>query len=224
MWEIRGDRAVGGRNGLGFTVSLAEPELGLHDIVLPGCPRLAPAVLRIRLPGKSSDAPPRQVLDAYVRGDDLIVRYAVPSEQTQWQIDWRGLAAPTLTLWGGMEVVLSVQTETLDAHPRASAWSQLATSQNPYILMGANLFRLSSGELSYVEMADGADIERIRTTRLDGAEDGFDNKTEFRLGRLEKGVIRRCRIRGYWVPRVGDELAAKSLWNEFQASPLPLTA
>jgi hypothetical protein len=42
--------------------------------------------------------------------------------------------------------------------------------------------------------------------------------------RLEKGVIRRGRLAGIFVPRDGDEEAAAHFYRQWRASPPPLTA
>jgi hypothetical protein len=41
---------------------------------------------------------------------------------------------------------------------------------------------------------------------------------------LEKGVIRRARIAGWFLPRENDLTIALRLWGEFCNSPPPLTA
>ncbi len=98
---------------------------------------------------------------------------------------------------------------------------------------GAYLLRLPGSSFSYVEMIYPGDF--LGTTVAATWPSSKDEKQEeaqrrFTLTstlfpeRLEKGVIRRGRLAGIFVPCDGDEQAAARFYRQWIASPPPLTA
>lgn len=222
MWELLENRAIGRKDAVELEVSWLAPTEGIGHVRIGAVELSVAPLLGLDLPG--FEAGERTISDVYVRGDDLIVRYAETADQVRTQVDWRLLPASSWAPWGGLELILSVQTQSLDARPRATARSRPSAATASAPRPGVSLFRLSAGEVSYVEMPGQGDVERTVTNRVPGDPARCDHETVFDLGRLEKGVIRRCRLRAYWLPQERDEQAVSALWDEFHSSPLPLTA
>jgi hypothetical protein len=85
------------------------------------------------------------------------------------------------------------------------------------------LFRPAGQAWSYVEMVHPSDLHEQRLTALPEREEW--NRVESLLfdEPLEKGVIRRGRLRAAWLPRDNDIAAAEVEFQDFIDSPLPLT-
>ena len=89
---------------------------------------------------------------------------------------------------------------------------------------GAFLLRLPASGLSYLEMVHPSDLSQARVNVVEPADPHLH--TSFRLfaEHLEKGVIRRGRLRGLFLPRPNDTVDALDAHREFHLSPPPLTA
>jgi hypothetical protein len=187
--------------------------------------------------------------DAYVRGRDLIARY--PSgecDNVGLSLYWR--LSPSATQRNGdddvleVEFVVSAQTETLESYPNlavsnespagpcyargSSGWSALAarhgTSDTGGVLIAggaahpAVLLAVYPGDLASCRVGTDAGTARVVVD------------VEMIAGFLEKGVIRRGRMRAALLP--ASHGAADERWLELAerhyqslvASPLPLTA
>ena len=75
-------------------------------------------------------------------------------------------------------------------------------------------------QVSYVEMVHPSDFRTVELTWRDGQA---AVRTPLFADRLEKGVIRRGRVRGWLVSSPGDLAAAERLFREFAESEPPLT-
>jgi hypothetical protein len=80
-------------------------------------------------------------------------------------------------------------------------------------------------EFSYVEMIFPSDFccASVRWGDTQGQTAKAVLHSELFPESLEKGVIRRARLRGLFVPRADDLVTASQLFAEFAASPPPLT-
>jgi hypothetical protein len=108
------------------TVAVDRPGLGIHNVAWAGKPLEA---IRYWLALSEPPAPPdqlREIEDAYVRGRDLVAVYAETAEHPlRYVMYWRALSEGDLCgAVGGLDVVVSVQTSTLDATPAAWLSSQ----------------------------------------------------------------------------------------------------
>jgi hypothetical protein len=76
-------------------------------------------------------------------------------------------------------------------------------------------------ELSYAEMVHPSDFVRADVS---ADNSGVRLKTELFPESLEKGVIRRARMRALFIARSADEAVAAGLWCDFSTAAPPLTA
>jgi len=183
-------------------------------------------------------------VDAYVRGDDLVAGYG-RAEVTKMlpQIYWRFLAGDVLSP-GGIELMASMQTRLLNDKPLTTCRSQIAAREvlhlrsaepleavplpfrqtlvfSPNDGLGAFLFRSADSDASYLEAVYPADFHRAEC-RLSQTH---RSELTFHLfpGQLEKGVIRRGRVRGIFLPSDNDLASAAQALREFAESEPPLT-
>jgi hypothetical protein len=170
----------------------------------------------------------------------LVVRYCpTAAERFSPQVHWRFQAAEQAV---GVEVIISMQTDLLDSRPMVESASSFSVGQ----LLGAAdqgasfrkatepgrtewstampvlLFRPSDASSSYIEMAYPPDVVGFW---MQSGEDADRHESGFRLlhEHLEKGVIRRLRVAGWFVPRDDDCQRASQLFNRLVHSAPPLT-
>jgi len=174
--------------------------------------------------------------EIYVRQSDLIARYTQSAEdQFAFQLDWRlHPVQPPFSI--GLEIWISLQTQLLDSHPSLElrsvgpgVWSSWTDSE---LNMGeANDHRPSSDcqaallstadSTSLLWLIDPSDQQQVHWM-------GSNSKSELRAQLfgdfLEKGVIRRARLRllvGAEEVQVDD---VKGVYQDLFTSALPLTA
>jgi hypothetical protein len=176
--------------------------------------------------------------DHYVRGDDLIVscQFATTPE-VGLQIYWRVVNDETIPV-AGIEAIVSAQTDLLDSRPASTVSSLLPTGDvlvggsdqtlRPLNLEGGEsttgngvvLIRFEREEISFLEMVHPSDNQGVTIKKtFEQLVTNYPILTE----RLEKGVIRRSRIRAMFLPRKNDSAVAMNLYEQFAASPPPLT-
>jgi hypothetical protein len=188
---------------------------------------------------------PAKLVDSYSRGNDLVTSYAGTdgwpfSPQIYWtgeSIDVAGVALHTLS------IMLSIQTDLLDTHPKIVVRSSLPTDEvlrvsvagdellvdshadgelhiNPQATACCQLWRLPGGELSYAEIMPRSDFRQLSVERNDHmATSRWELFSEF----LEKGVIRRARLQAMFLPREDDVQLAAECCQAIERQPLPLT-
>lgn len=185
--------------------------------------------------------------DCFVRGADLIATYPTTLRHTKTQIYWRALTASPDSPEFGVEVIASVQTDLLASDPRFQTRSQFPAQRWGMVPPDDNrvqwLTSLPTGtetEISpaprafcaewpdagvlYVELPYPGDSVATRWESSSSATSSVRLEQELLDPFLEKGVIRRCRIRGLLLPlATGADLLAGAL-ERFERSQLPLTA
>ncbi len=178
--------------------------------------------------------------DHYVRGDDLIVScQPATTSDISLQIYWRVVNDETIPATG-IETIVSAQTDLLDSHPTSVVSSQLPPGDVLIMIDGSDqtfqplaiecgesatgngvvLIRFENNEISYLEMVHPSDDRGVTIKRTsEQLVTSYPVLTE----RLEKGVIRRSRLRAMFIPRENDSSVAMKLYAQFAASPPPLT-
>lgn len=188
-----------------------------------------------------------EVAESYVRGSDFVARYAKSADypvapQFYWRAGFHeSLAAVQIEMW------LSVQTDLLDSNPEVSlssfalesrlflanslnadsfrewpdagATSALDSSATKQVLF---VFRNEWLGLSYAQLVHPSDFVAARVLAQDSRP--WLVETTLFPEHLEKGVIRRARIGGWFLPVENDLAAAAQLARQFVAAELPLTA
>jgi hypothetical protein len=153
---------------------------------------------------------------------------------------------------GGVELWVSVQTRRLDSRPHVRIGNTFPAETQVlavpgWLEPGLRVFRLPGIQVSYIESVYPADVadpvdpaDEGSSEILAGATPGANSAnsanpadpaastltswTSLNVVWMEKGVIRRCRVRGWWVERDGDLELAAELTRRFLADPPPLTA
>jgi hypothetical protein len=246
MWRIEGSEASLSTLRLSARVDLRQPEQGLADVARRERALPDARLLQVQLADVGNG---QRLVDAYVRSLDLVAAYEAASGlASATQIYWRYVEHADLEA-AGVELIVSVRTESLDADPRMAFGSELAcrevlqaagsdatsfqsipvsakTCDRPLRRAGVGLFvaRLCDDAVSYVEMVHPADFSAIELAA--GGSPAGCVRSRFPLfeERLEKGVIRRTRVQGLLCRREGDEAVARECYLRFLASAAPLTA
>ncbi len=209
-----------------------------RDQAIPGVSVLCSA-------GPAQCAGQLDIAERYVRGTDLVATCKPVGEyRIAPQIYWQASFHPALNA-ARVEMVLSAQTDLLDSGP---AWSvnsflrgaelfysglypqavfaNITRASRDFALRAATsehlfVFRLASLGLSYAQMVHPTDFASADVA-MDEGQPLLLSTTLF-PDRLEKGVIRRGRICGWFMPAENDLETAVKLAREFVAEPPPLT-
>ena len=197
--------------------------------------------------GPGPRPPVIEVGEAYIRGCDFVARYVRSAEfPVAPQFYWRA-AYHEKPNASQVEMILSVQTDLLDSNPEVTVTS-VALESRLFCASGTNagafreltphspeleisrdqsrehlfVFRNEMLGISYAQMVHPSDFVAARVV----AEAGRPPLVESTLfpESLEKGVIRRGRICGWFMPAEGDLAAAVKLAKRFVEEELPLTA
>ncbi len=181
---------------------------------------------------------PETLVDCYQRGVDLIATYAQTPERTvRPQVYWRYLNAGEVS---GVELILSAQTSLLDSQPLTSVESTLPVGDVLAISSSGELsspawtgdwqtgasapvgvlFRPRDWQVSYLELIHPSDLAAVQLTQQAGLP---SVRWQLFPERLEKGVVRRGRVRGLFLPRAQDEALTKAALASFADSPLVLS-
>lgn len=246
MWSLLTDRATWRCGNLEGEWIPSQPEAGMqHRFDEHRCEQLGAVWF------DAWDRVPPGPPEVYRRQNDLIVSYQQWSgDELRCQLEWQLV---TLGSFGfGVDLLLSAQTNLLNANPAVTISSHIPTSRvwaaqgdahgeslsswtpveriDNASLCTAILVRFSSGS-SYVEMVHPADIDafprsrdlNLRLDRAGDASGGISSRRRFFVEPLEKGVIRRARWRCGWVPREDDEYFAALTYADLLRRALPLT-
>lgn len=236
-------------------IDLARPWLGFRPQNVPAEESAGiKSLLGIDLPSGAAERTELAPVEFFVRGDDLIATYPESSGCLRLQIYWRALRGNSQGQVMGLELIVSVQTDLLDSQPvlfvrselgpgrlqvlgptgsgaaKLNAVSDSATDNRTEWCPSppACMFVPANAKLAYLEMPFPLDTRRTtvgRLSTLSGSAPSWVVEHELMREFLEKGVIRRCRLRGMFVP-IGDATSAKvtAAVEQFRASAPPLTA
>jgi len=179
--------------------------------------------------------------EAFTRGTDLVAVYTAAGPPSfNWQVYWRANQRDSGVVL--LDTILSLQTDLLESFPSVTTRSQLAANEALLVcadgatkeldppLFGTDpiedcdclVLRSTSSDWSYAEMTHPLDQCTLQLTR---SEQGLVSVRR-KLGGsfLERGVIRRMRIRGAFLPRESDLERAAELFTELATELPPLTA
>ena len=235
LWRLDANAATFNDTHVKLSIDLKRPNSGVGNISLRGVPVTGCHPLQVS-PEPPSTTDGETILDSYVRGRDLIATYAqTPQRTVQPTYLWRILAGHDDL--AGIELMISMETSLLDSDPSLTAltvcqgeahWVTEAgratiitddTWYSPTLTSGFFLFRLANG-ISYAEMVFPADFLGARVDSIDGAR-----HLTYRMfpEDLEKGVIRRGRIRALFLPTQSDIANVWDAYTELCAEEPPLT-
>jgi hypothetical protein len=185
------------------------------------------------------------LVDLYIRGNDFVARYAqAQSHSVETHAYWRAAFDAERGV-ARVERVLSVQTDLLDSRPALRVGSFVSGAQ---LLQSSNLnapdfatflpgraqaidtttsrehlfvYRREDLGFSYAEMVHPSDF--VSAEWALAAEQHACVFYQLFPDRLEKGVIRRGRVCGWFLPTHNDLAVAVELARQFVVEPLPLT-
>lgn len=236
MWIIRSTTAHLQSGNLTAKIDLAFPNRGLLDINLNSINLPLTHTLAVQLSESSTKESEKQ-LTTYIREPDLIATYGKQTNQENHaEIMWRHMISTNKKQSiVGVEVVATLQTDklyqpailtsqttltsgTISTYSREGTWLNRETNA-PTANTIAILCHFSNGA-SYLEIAHPMDAHGFT---LDCSDES--TRWEFLLldQEIEKGVIRRARIQGWWCREPLTQDAASELIENLANSPLPLT-
>lgn len=243
LWQLQGHSAKLELPGVEAALDLASPHLGLCDISL-FARQVDGHVLGVRY---SEDEGPiwGPPADHYVRGEDLVAVY----EQTddcpfRATLYWRVSGALAKTGGVAVDLIISVQTNSLDVTPELRSFSSFSDAEvvcfpasadglrldvdrsmrlageTPSRPIGCARVPLSRHDASYCEMVHPSDWRGL-DVRQRGR--GIELSWSLLGHVMEKGVIRRLRVRGIFLGGRAEDTVVSALYSDFAGSPPPLT-
>lgn len=224
-------------------IDVAHPEFGLQDVRFHSL-RIDGHLLNLSSGGAAA-AWPARVADAYIRGHDLVTSYVGDASwQFAPQVYWSVVPQPDRGgVRAALAVVVSVQTDLLDTHPRIDVESCLPAddvllvsiigddllvdshvdgtqSIDPRASACGVVWRMKGAAVSYAELAPTTDFRELAVERSSQA---LGARWQLFSDFLEKGVIRRARMQSLVVPRENDVQLVAEQCQAVGRRPLPLT-
>jgi hypothetical protein len=213
LWRLEGQCALLHCGPLQAIVDVATPQRGLTQL------RYLESPLDGSLLGVDVAAEPN---DAYVRGGDLVVAYSETAERPySVQIYWSVAESPTRNALF-LDATVSIQTRRWEAYPRVAVASSLAGAETIRVAETVCLARPVAAHWSYAEVAPVEDF--VLKTDLTGDSTTPTSGWLFGDQFMERGVIRRLRVRGAFIPRCDDAASASCIHVALLAETPPLTA
>jgi len=247
MWRLTGHQAIWQSNDLQTAIDLESPEQGLSNVVLREHRLVAAALMQLQ-PATVSEPDELLLQDCYVRDDDLVAVYSHRPTQLRTEFYWRLRSGE---LDGGrtwaVEAIFSVQTDLLDHNPRVDLCCRLPAISCQVLRQPDEIaalverserqtleieraseawvvlrFELDHQPLAFAQLYSVADVAASRL-QTDAEAGTIESTVSFFPGRLEKGVIRRARMRGILAARRDMDAAIRHHWRELTTAPPPLT-
>ncbi len=213
-WRLNNSRAALACGELSAAIDLGEFDLGLQSVNWAGS-LIEGRMLGPQLPRVSGSQPP--ISECYIRGSDLVASFERPGPlaavpHVYWRVRHDKAARAV-----GVELIVSMRTDLLDSEPQTHVVTELSHATiRPEPLRILDL----SGGISYFQIVHPDDLFAVEERH---AGDRYRITTTLFPERLEKGVIRRARICGWFLPSDSDLAVAVELAREFIAEPPPLT-
>lgn len=242
-WSIDGQRASLAISNIQARLDLSRPDLGLRIHSWRGVALDSLAILGVVFPDAASGSAP---FDAYARGADMIVTYAEREIRPfRVQAYWRFVANvfDDEVEAFAVDLQLSVQTPLWDCAPVVHTRTQLGrvdslqqarlalamleaddASAEPVLNAAGEVFSAAVSDrapgVQYVEMIHAQDLQ---SNRVEMIADGWQLEHDLFEPGLEKGVIRRVRVRGILYAGAADDERVERAYRAFHHAPLPLT-
>lgn len=213
MWRLDGSTARFESRSFSAAVDVAAPHLGLSSLRYEG-ELVAGSLLGVAVDDLRSDDAPS---DSYVRGNDLVVAYRETDERPfSVQVYWSVAAADDGSLT--IDATTSIQTRQWEAYPRVEVISTSPGSEFVELDETSILLRPANAAWSYAELALPGDFAGAHDVNACHSRWLFDGQF------MERGVIRRLRVRGVLLERTHDLQATERAQASLAAEQPPLTA
>jgi len=222
---MHNERAILAFSNLISELDLVRPQRGLHDVACDGAKCGVERLFGIEST-PSVDA--ESIVDRYIRGDDLVVSYAATEQRpVSLQLCWRAFndGSSIGESLQGVDLIVSMQTNLLDSDPTLHVVSDASGSgvitHRCDLPQNVALIGLQDPAAALLLAAHHSDCPRAE---INSGDDGAV-RISFRLfdPGLEKGVIRRARLRAAFLPRQQVAQRAADCYAAFVSAALPLT-
>jgi hypothetical protein len=219
-WFLQGSHAKLACGGLLAEIDVERPTRGLHHLKF-GVEKIDGWLMGVNVAADdAASEAPWQPADVYTRGADLVATYREPLGQLfTLQVYWRVLPLKNRQS-AALESIVSIQTREWEAHPHVTLTSALSV-HSARLENGGVLFR-SHHDWTYVEATPPGDFTpsacESKAPNLHAAAWTYGHHF------MERGVIRRLRLRGAIVPIADAEDALEQLSADLVVEPPPLTA
>jgi len=223
-WQLDGTTARLRTAQLTAEINLLQPNLGLgkmhyHKAAVPG------SVLGVVSGNDRTKLAPSDLKDTFARGNDLVATYAeTKARPFSVQVYWRATTGVNGEVV--LDAILSLQTDLLESYPTLSVETNFTDAAEipPVCAVGndGTLVQPSGQAWSYAEATHPDDQGTLQIEQTQPAR--VELKRELAGDFMEKGVIRRLRVRGVFLPRENDEALAKKLLASLATEEPPLTA
>ncbi|MCC6508785.1 MAG: hypothetical protein IT423_06740 [Pirellulaceae bacterium] len=239
QWSVTGQMATLDSADWQWSLDMSQPNSGVACRYTCAQSRLMLGhLLKVNpIPGHAC-----QIDDWFARGSDLMVRYGQSNaDQFAFQLDYRAVPSADSSTGQflspgkqscGLDIWLSVQTQLLDSYPTLELSNQVSDSQwkafdgDGLAIDGdASLVHNAVGMLTCQSQRGSIAIlihpsDQPQTELLTG-----EGITRLRLfgNFMEKGVIRRARVRCLVCREQLDARTIQQVYEDFADSPLPLT-
>jgi hypothetical protein len=223
-WTLKGRTARLQSEQCTASFDLQRPGGGLRDLRLGNVPLdgsvLALGVLETE-PAPQHNVPPWTPADTYVRGNDLVAMYHEPLGQPYWLELYLRLTSDNELSGPVLEAMVSLQTRQWEAYPAVTLSSAIRCGQVETFENFAIYGLEDHG--CYVEAALPEDFQPVRGSS--GGATGVQS-VSWRFGGhfMERGVIRRLRLRCALAPPGDSRRAAALILAQLRSEPPPLTA
>jgi len=216
IWQLTANTAKLRTSQLNAQLDLRNPLQGLHHLSY-GSTALEGSVLGVTT-SDNSVGENANVEEAFVRGNDLVATYRTGGDRRfSLQVYWT--VTPHENGVVVIDTLLSLETSLLESFPRVIMKSELPGTKILQLQDSRNdlVLRSVDKNWSYAEMSHPEDPGNLQID-----EKGVIQRT---LGGafLEKGVIRRLRLRGAFLPQDNDLQLASECQAELATETPPLT-
>lgn len=228
-WKLANQAAELNLEGLTGKVELRKTVNGLNHITFQNATLGGWNLMGFDASPGSAPNAPELLQEVYTRGDDLIATFAEdPTRHVRPQAYWRMCGGDNIV---AIELVLSMQTSTLDSDPLVEVCSKLGgPAEAPFCIDAMTgeptsqqyntvIWRPGGMSWTYVETTFPSDHAGF-TAKRNGL--GIEVTRRMFPARLEKGVIRRGRIMAMFVPRADDVKHASHAIQQWVEMPPPL--
>ena len=241
VWQLDATSARLQTGQFSARVDLLNSARGLHDLAF-NQRKIDATVLGVTT-GVEEKLTAGDIADAFVRGNDLVVTYS-ETEQRPFsvQVYWRASVGSEGSLL--LDTIMSLQTDALESYPGLATrtrlparktWQIAAADQlrAEFELSGSQARQLSDSDgdaillqsvgdgLSYAEITHPTDRGETSVERTDDDAVLMVRRLGGRF--LEKGVIRRLRVRGVFLPGEIDFESAAHCLSGLASEQPPLT-
>ncbi len=221
---------------LAANIDLSKPECGLWQLSIGGVALPGAEVLALRI-DPAEPAPQIQLLDCFARGSTLCARYqathkAEGEEATTalaLRMLWQPLVGADKSVADqpgdiGLELMILANCESWECWPRLEVRTRLPECETAASIEPAGpealLCRLPGGKWSYSQMVHPLNDQGVRVAAY--GQRGLEVIHTLFGNVMEKGVVWLAMVRGFFLPRQGDDKLAARRYAQFAATPPPL--